>query len=569
MEDETPNKVYGIDLGTTYSAIACVESGTNNVTIYDDPDGDKPTASAVLFEGGGKVIVGNVAKATAATDPDNFVHLIKREMGTEWKNTYNGKEYTPQGISAIILNHLVEGVEKTGEKVKDVVITCPAYFNDAQREATKQAGVIARLNVLAVIDEPIAAAISYGMGMAAQMKDDGQADERVRRIVVYDLGGGTFDVTVVKVTPTGVYVVCTDGHHDLGGANWDEKLQELVIRKLKAEFPEKGDPTEDKELSAELRQAIEQFKKYLSKKDSVKIPVSTFEGKVKISVTREEFEEATRDLLAKTVVKTREMLDEAKAKAKAAEEADNIDEFLLVGGSTFMPQVERMVNAEFAAELGITPKRQDANMAVAKGAAIYGNIKAIQDAFKKMVEEEKEKKPDKPTEVIEEETKQKLKKRFTLQAGKVDEIIHTVIRTVASKSIGIRVLNAEDKPVCYNLIQKQTPVPCSHTEQFPVSEANATTLPFSVYFNNINDMVAELDKCDLLGEAEMKLDPGLPKGAPIDVTFSLDENGRLQLSAKDVTTGKELSHEFQVANALSQEEVEKQKEIVGGLKMPS
>lgn len=559
MEDETPNKVYGIDLGTTYSAIACVESGTNNVTIYDNPDGEKLTASAVLFEDGGEVAVGNVAKATAATNPDNFVDLIKREMGTKWKNTYNGEEYTPESISAIILKHMVKGVEQTGEKVKDVVITCPAYFNEAQRNATKQAGVIAGLNVLAVIDEPIAAAISYGMGMAAQMKDDGQADERVRRIVVYDLGGGTFDVTVVKVTPTGVYVVCTDGHHDLGGANWDEKLQELVIRKLKAEHPEKGDPTEDKELSAELRQAIEQFKQYLSNKDSVKIPVSTFEGKVKISVTREEFEEATRDLLAKTVVKTREMIDEAKAKAKAAGEADNIDEFLLVGGSTFMPQVERMVNAEFATELGITPKRYDANMAVAKGAAIYGNIKAIQDAFKKMLEDGK----------TGDDAKRRIGVGYSLPTGKVDDIIHTVIRTVASKSIGIRVLNAEDKPVCYNLIQKQTPVPCSHTEQFPVSEANATTLPFSVYFNNINDMVAELDKCDLLGEAEMKLDPGLPKGAPIDVTFSLDENGRLQLSAKDVTTGKELSHEFQVANALSQEEVEKQKEIVGGLKMPS
>ncbi|WMX38247.1 Hsp70 family protein [Akkermansia sp. EB-AMDK43] len=212
MSENTKIKVYGIDLGTTYSAISHV-GDSGNVEIINNPDGGSITASAVFFEDGG-IVVGEGAKESAYTDPDNFVHLIKREMGTTWRKTFLDKEHSPESISSLILKYMVKGAEMSGHEVKDVVITCPAYFNEAERMATKAAGELAKLNVLAVVDEPIAAAISYGMGITGN--DQGETQE-TRQIIVYDLGGGTFDVTVVEISPKGVKVICSDGDHKLGG----------------------------------------------------------------------------------------------------------------------------------------------------------------------------------------------------------------------------------------------------------------------------------------------------------------------------------------------------------------
>lgn len=568
MSDNIKKKVYGIDLGTTYSAISHVGE-TGNVEIINNPDGHPITASAVFFEDGG-ILVGDGAKESAYTDPDNFVHLIKREMGTRWRKDFLGKEHTPESISSLILKYMVKGAEMSGHEVKDVVITCPAYFNEAERQATKIAGVLTGLNVLAVVDEPIAAAIfSYGMGAA-----NGDTDEarKIKQIIVYDLGGGTFDVTVVQISPKGVKVICSDGDHKLGGADWDNALRDLLLDKLAIENPDAGDLMADPETRAALITTVEKTKMSLSQKETATARITCCDGgKCKVSVTRAEFDEATKSQLERTA----EFTDAMIALAREKTGIEKIDEFLLVGGSTFMPQVMEMVNARYKDALGVEPKLFEPNHAVSKGAALYGNNKAIKDAYQKLVEDKIEeiKNQDNTIDVIEvreqaeKAAKEQVADIFELEPDSVEETLSTEMVTVASKSIGIRVKNKEGKLVCNNLIEKQAEVPCSITKTYPVSSANASTLPLAVYSNNINGSVAELDCCLELGKATMELTPGLPKGAPIEVTFSLDAEGRLVLTARDVTNDKKLTVPFQVEGVLSEEERKKLEEVVAELEL--
>jgi len=567
MSDDIKKKVYGIDLGTTYSAISHVGE-TGNVEIINNPDGGAITASAVFFEDGG-IVVGDGAKESAYTDPDNFVHLIKREMGTTWRKEFLGKEHTPESISSLILKYMVKGAEMSGHEVKDVVITCPAYFNEAERQATKIAGELTGLNVLAVVDEPIAAAISYGMGAANSDTDEAQ---KTKQIIVYDLCGGTFDVTVVQISPKGVKVVCSDGDHKLGGADWDNALRDLLLDKLAIENPDAGDLMADPETRAALITTVEKTKMSLSQKETASARITCCDGgKCKVSVTRAEFDEATRSQLERTA----EFTDAMIAKARKKTGIEKIDEFLLVGGSTLMPQVMEMVNARYKDALGVEPKLFEPNHAVSKGAALYGNNKAIKDAYQKLIEDEIEKLKqqngnldnDEARKKAEEAAKEQVADIFELEPDSVEDTLATEMVTVASKSIGIRVKNKEGRLVCNNLIEKQAEVPCSVTRSYPVSSANASTLPLAVYSNNIDGSVAELDCCLELGKATMELTPGLPKGASIEVTFSLDAEGRLVLTARDVTNDKKLTVPFQVEGVLSEEERKKLEKVVADLEL--
>ena len=559
MSENTKIKVYGIDLGTTYSAISHV-GDSGNVEIINNPDGGSITASAVFFEDGG-IVVGEGAKESAYTDPDNFVHLIKREMGTTWRKTFLDKEHSPESISSLILKYMVKGAEMSGHEVKDVVITCPAYFNEAERMATKAAGVLAKLNVLAVVDEPIAAAISYGMGITGN--DQGETQE-TRQIIVYDLGGGTFDVTVVEISPKGVKVICSDGDHKLGGADWDAALRDLLLEKLLIENPEAGDLMADPETRAALITTVEKTKMSLSQKETATARITCCDGsKSKVSVTREEFNEATQPLLNRTI----EFTDAMIAMAREKTGVEKIDEFLLVGGSTYMPQVMEMVNSRYKDTLRVEPKLYEPNHAVSKGAALYGNNKAIRDLYEKVLKDLKEKNPDTPTGKLEDEANKKVADEFSLAPETIETAVNTEMITVASKSIGIRVKNKEGKFVCYNLIEKQNEVPCNNTQAFPVSAANAATLPLIVYSNNIVGKQADLDCCLELGKATMELTPGLPAGAPIEVTFALDPEGRLELTARDVTNDKKIVVPFQVEGVLSEEERKKLEEVVADLEM--
>lgn len=559
MSDDIKKKVYGIDLGTTYSALSHV-GDTGNVEIINNPDGGAITASAVFFEDGG-IVVGEGAKESAYTDPDNFVHLIKREMGTPWRKEFLGKEHTPESISSLILKYMIKGAEMSGHEVKDVVITCPAYFNEAERQATKIAGELSGLNVLAVVDEPIAAAISYGMGAASV---DSEEAQKTKQIIVYDLGGGTFDVTVVQISPHGVKVICSDGDHKLGGADWDAALRDLLLDKLSIENPDAGDLMSDPETKAALITTVEKTKMSLSQKETATARITCCDGgKSKVSVSRQEFDEATKPLLDRTAEFTDAMIAMARKKTKV----EKIDEFLLVGGSTMMPQVLEMVNTRYKDTLGVEPKLFEPNHAVSKGAALYGNNKAIKDAYEKLIEEIQTLEPCISDKEAKRKAKEQVAEIFELETEQVEAGIATEMVTVASKSIGIRVKNKEGRVVCNNLIEKQTEVPCNITKTYPVSSANASTLPLVVFSNNIVGPIAELDNCLELGKATMELTPGLPKGSPIDITFSLNAEGRLILTAKDTTNDKELTVPFQVEGVLSEEERKKLQETVAELEI--
>ncbi len=553
-EENTKNKVYGIDLGTTYSAISFINDD-GKAEIINNSDGLPITASAVYFESPENIVVGETAKEQGKIDSSRVVDLIKREMGTDWSREFDGKEYSPQSVSALILKYLVKGAEQAGHEVKDVVITCPAYFGENERKATQTAGEIAGLNVLQIIDEPIAAALNYGIGSDV---------EETKHVIVYDLGGGTFDVTVVRVSPGGVEVLCSDGDHRLGGADWDNRLESLLAEKFMEACPSAGNPQDDIDSRYELHNQTEKVKKKLSNAKETSIAISHNGEKAKVVISRQEFEDNTRDLLEKTIDFTDSML----AYAKEKHGVEKIDDFLLVGGSTYMPQVADIINAHYKETLNIEPKVFEPNYAVSKGAAVFGNTKQIKAAVEKKVEEIKQKGgATKTEEEIRKEAIQNVADDGGISIEVVGRADETTIKTVASKSYGIRVLNKAGQRVCFNLIQKQTTVPCSNTQKFPVSEANAATLPLLVFSNDSTEKQEELELCSEVGKATMELTPGLPKGAPIEVLFSLSEEGQLQLTARDITNDKEVNITFEVKNGLTKEEIEKQKNIVAELQI--
>ena len=491
MSDDIKKKVYGIDLGTTYSAISHVGE-TGNAEIINNPDGGAITRSAVFFEDGG-VVVGDGAKESAYTDPDNFVHLIKREMGTPWRKEFLGNEHTPESISALILKYMVKGAEMSGHDVKDVVITCPAYFNEAERQATKIAGVLAGLNVLAVLDEPIAAAISYGMGVANSDTDEAQ---KTKQIIVYDLGGASFDVTVVQISPEGFKVICSDGDHKLGGADWDNALRDLLLDKLYIENPDADDIMANPETRAALITTVEQTKMRLSQRETASARITCCDGgKCKVSVTRSEFDEATKPYLNRTAEFTDAMIAMARMKTGIGK----IDEFLLVGGSTLMPQVMEMVNARYKDALGVEPKLYEPNFAVSNGAALYGNNKAIKT------------------------TSQKTDSSPALK------------RSYATSNYGIKLETSMGDPYCYNLLKKGTMLPCASRTLVLASSGNeSNALSCNIYSNQVlNDTLVPLLVCKKEKEIHVSLNENLAKLAKVNLRMELDETENLHVHLAD------------------------------------
>ena len=379
-------KIYGIDLGTTYSAIAFLnESGTPE-TITNS-EGFKTTPSVVCFETEGTVpIVGAMAKSKIGDEDcgDRVIDFVKTHMGEVLRNENNeplkdencndvrwetkevfGKKYLPQEISAFVLKKLVDDAKFAGHDVKEVVITCPAYFSAPQREATKQAGLIAGLNVIDIIDEPVAAALFYGLANNAE-------DSTPKDIIVYDLGGGTFDVTVLHIEHGNFTVKCTYGDHSLGGKNWDDALVSLIVQKVKESIGTDANPLDDKDFTCQVCGIVEKLKFELSTVDFVKFRLF-YDGKqVKGVITRDEFESATSGLLSNTQSMTQLAINDA-----AKQGITQFDEFLLVGGSTKMPQVKRMVDAEFSKYCKKISLTVETDEAVAMGAALWARKKEL------------------------------------------------------------------------------------------------------------------------------------------------------------------------------------------------
>jgi molecular chaperone DnaK (HSP70) len=544
---EELKKVYGIDLGTTYSCISYVDEHGKPV-IVPNSENERITPSVVFFDGD-NVIVGNEAKANSVLYADQVVGFVKRAMGDpNFLFEYNGKSYKPEEVSSLILRKLVSDAEQnTGEKITDVVITCPAYFGINEREATKIAGDIAGLNVRQIINEPTAAAISYGMAEKAEKKV----------VLVYDLGGGTFDITMIDISPESIEVICTGGDHNLGGKDWDDTVIQYLATQFQEDTGITDDILEDADTCQSLQLAAEKAKKTLSSRDKTRIPIVYSTEKVGVELTREKFDEITENLLERTVTLTRDMLEEAKKKGY-----ETFDEILLVGGSTRMPQVMERVKKEFPVE----PKLFDPDEAVAKGAALYGWKLSINDELIKRVAAETGKSVEEiketPQEEIPEEVMEKAEQSFADETGLTLGAVKSSkvrVKNVCSKSFGVVAINQEEKEMVCNLILKNTPVPVEVTQRFGTHEANQPSVDLHVMENEVSEESNPPEMSKEIGNAVMEMPSNLPAHSPIDITFKLNEEGRLEITAVEATENREVHTTIETNSILQGKELEEAK----------
>ena len=519
MAEDKTRAVYGIDLGTTYSCISQVDKFDQPI-VHTNFEGTSTTPSVVYFESKDKFIVGSEAKSLLALEPQNTVSFVKRSMGVDEdfdksRNRFP-YHYDPSEISAMILKKLVQDANDLGdnpEPIKDVVITCPAYFGTKERMQTKQAGEIAGLNVLAIINEPTAAAIAYGMKTTEK-----------KMVMVYDLGGGTFDVTIINVNNGAIKVIATGGDHHLGGVDWDMELAKFMLDEFNAQTG-KSYTMDEEELKYTLLLEAETKKKQLTNKPKVKCNIQYNGDIARFDIDREIFDALTQSLLNATIDATHQVLDIARNKGYN----DDV-EILLVGGSSRMPQIKERIDREF----GCDAKLSDPDQCVAKGAAIYAMNEAYSQAITDYEEGEIEVKP---------------KQLHGPRARVVN---------VTSKTYGTDVvINGITK--VKNLIFANTTLPTKMQEQFTTNCDGQRGISMKVYESDFTDPeqdgVVDENCCTMLEDRVLEITQNWPKGTPINVIFEVDSEGILSIHANVDTEA--LDFKLQIKGVKSDAELSK------------
>lgn len=544
------NRVYGIDLGTTYSCIAYVDENSKPVVVPNDLN-ELTTPSVVFFESEQNTVVGQTAKDEAPISPDRVVSTVKRMMGDpNWSCEHFGHTYLPQEVSAQILKKLVnDASQSTGDTIREVVITCPAYFSPTQKEATKQAGELIGLNVLAVIPEPTAAAYAYGM--------DKQTDGVV---LVFDLGGGTFDITLIEIKAGAITVLGTGGDHFLGGTNWDETLARYLAQKFSEST---GTDAEllmnDPEQRQTLLLSAEKMKKALSSKENAKESVRYEGERCIVEVTRQTFDEITASLLERTLSLTDALIAEVKEKGY-----DKIDKLLLVGGSTYMPQILNTVKTRYPYDV----QQYRPNLSVAEGAAIFGFKCQIDKA---LLEEVKKESLDEATPAEVAKAKEKVAKQFGMSLPGLEKLANTRIVNITSCSFGIAAIDEADGQLrVSNLILKDDSVPIENTKTFGTAEEGQTGVKLRCFLSRLKGEKVELGDAEEIGTEELHFNRPMPLGSGIQVTLGLDMSGILKVHALDLTSSKAIDVEFKTSGSImSLEELEAAKQHAMDMKISS
>lgn len=535
------------------SAVAVVDGETGRPVALPLGEGEVTLPSVVLFESAGSKIVGRAARDKAVTDADLVLETVKNYMGTPTTWDFHGETYTPEIVSAVLLRRLREDAEKAlGEPIEGAVITVPAIFGEAERHATRAAAEIAGLPLIALLEEPVAAAIAYGFSTATADTSGGNNPISDATVLLYDLGGGTFDLTVMQLTDNGATfkMIATDGDRRLGGRDWDKAIVDAASDAFMVKFgSDAGDPREDPACLNELMAKAEAMKQTLSRREKATLFFLYNGHEFCWDLTRSAFEALTADLLEQTTTTLRLMLRQLREKGKLLRGGADIDYVLLAGGSSRMPQVARMLR-----ELsGKEPQMLDVEVIVAEGAAVYAAMKTVAGAVAPTaVMDTAPVEINPPTAAIQQAASTPAPRRLSLPDTLAERFARASLQRVCSFALGLIAVDDEGTPVNTVLVQRNTELPVMYRNVYGTASDNQREILVTVLEGDDEDP----ENCVLLGEGKIiGIPPGLAKGAPVEVTIGLTDESAIKVSAVDLTHNLRCEFELNRRVALSPDEI--------------